>query len=266
MRLLSVDASELAPALERVGVERGRILFVHSAFSQMKWIRVTPIQVIEILQDAVGKEGTLAMPAFAMTGSSKEWLEQHQSFDWRKTPSQVGMLTEVFRRMKGTERSMHPTHSVTARGPDAAWLTQGHERSLTPFDEASPFQKMADRNALVLRLGEMSVMTFRHFADHKLQAHVALPIYGEREIPITLVDREKKQSSMVTRAHNPRVYCDHSPVLERLAREGGMRRERVGRFRMSLVPVQTYIDVYSQELEAGRIKHVPKTAPTEMHG
>src|SRR5205823_3882658 len=117
----------------------------------MASVRATPVQVVEILLRAVGEDGTLAMPAFAMTGGSKVYLEQNQRFDWRRTPSQSGMLTEVFRRMKNTERSMHPTHSVTAQGKDAKWLTEGHEYSTTAFDEHSPFQKMVDRDALVLR-------------------------------------------------------------------------------------------------------------------
>ncbi len=56
-------------------------------------------------------------------------------FDHEKMPSNVGAISEAFRRSHGVVRSVHPPHSVCAMGPLAAELTADHpmDRTLVDF-------------------------------------------------------------------------------------------------------------------------------------
>ncbi|HNR80653.1 MAG TPA: AAC(3) family N-acetyltransferase [Mesotoga infera] len=74
-------------------------------------------------------------------------------FDHEKAPSNVGAISEAFRRSHGVVRSVHPPHSVCAMGPLAAELTADHHMDRTPVGLYSPFRKLVERDDLVLFIG-----------------------------------------------------------------------------------------------------------------
>ena len=257
--LLATDTSTLTAALRRAGVGSGSLVFVQSAYDQMRSIAATPVELIEVLCAAVEDSGTVVMPTFPMSGLSYDYLAGTPTFDWRRTPSRSGLLTEVFRRMPGTERSLHPTHPVAARGRQAAWLTSQHERSTAPFDEHSPFQKMLDRGALIVSLGRFGAMTFRHLADHLLQAAIPYPIYVSEPTVVRAIAKDGTERVVVTRAHNPELTCNHRVVLESMARQRHLVTARAGRLPISVVPAIAYVDAYRQALDRGQLRYELKS-------
>jgi aminoglycoside 3-N-acetyltransferase len=241
---VSTDKAEFRRALQQLGICAGDIVFVHSSFDQMRSVRATATEITEILCESVGKSGTLAMPTFPMTGTSQEYLERNRVFDWRRTPSRAGILTEIFRRMPGTERSLHPTHAVAARGALAKWLTEGHERSLSPFDEYSPFYKLLSCDTLILRIGRFEAMTFRHLADHLIQDKIGHPIYNEAVTQVRAIGKDKKELVVSTKTHNPNISSNYEIVLKRMAREGLVKTTKAGRVPLALVKLSDYIESY----------------------
>lgn len=249
------------------------IVFVHSSWSEVSPLARRWRAVIELLQRGVGSGGTLVMPAYPMQGLSQSHLEQHPFFDCRRTPSKAGLLSEIFRRMRQVHRSLHPTHSVAAWGERAVELTTGHERSATPFDESSPFQKMYDAGAVVLNLG-VRRMTFRHLADHLIQNELPHDVYADQAIRVQLIDCEGVESWMETRGHNPFVTCNHPVVLDLLREEGGQlgsqsvrrsRRSRAGMvcqevsgMLLELIPVRTYVEAYHRCYRDGKLRYFPR--------
>jgi aminoglycoside 3-N-acetyltransferase len=252
---LPADKAELRRALRKLGIRAGDIVFVHSSFDQMRSVRATPAEIIEILCESVGESGTLAMPTFPMTGTSQEYLERNRVFDWRRTPSRAGILTEIFRRMPGTERSLHPTHAVAARGALAKWLTEGHERSRVPFDEHSPFHKLWSRDTLILRIGRFEAMTFRHLADHLIQDNIGYPIYNVDVTQVRVIGKDGKECVVSTKAHNPNLSCDHGIVLKRMAREGLVKTTKAGRVLLALVKLSDYIESYHRYHAQGVLRY-----------
>jgi aminoglycoside 3-N-acetyltransferase len=258
-RLPAVEKSALRQALYKLGIRPGDVVFVHSSLDQMRAIRATPVQIIEILCEAVGTSGTIVMPTFPMTGTSQAYLEQHPVFDWRRTPSRAGLLTEIFRRMPGTERSLHPTHSVAARGAAAKWLTEGHERCEGPFDERSPFQKLFQMDALILSIGQFSAMTFRHLADHLLQNKIPYAIYSDQPTNVRVIGKGGEAYDIFTKVHNPDLDCNHQIVLTRMAQEGTLKTAKVSRIPLAIVPVQTYVQAYQRYYALGLFHHYLKS-------
>jgi len=255
----AVDKGNLASALYDLGIRSGDVVYVRSSYDDMRSIRATPMEIIEILAEAVGATGTVVMPTYPMGGLSQAYLDQHPFFDWRRTPSRSGILTEVFRRMAGTERSINPTHPVAARGALAKWLTEGHECSAMPFDEHSPFQKLLQMNASVLSMGRFDSMTLRHFADHLIQDQIPYPIYNERPVRVRVIDKNGNESFIITKAHNPNLGCDHRIVLRHMIREGIVKHAKVGRVPLSLVRVQPYIAAYRRYNSTGLFRHYLKS-------
>jgi aminoglycoside 3-N-acetyltransferase len=253
--LFAVDKSAFRQTLEDLGIRPGDIVYVRSSYDDMRSIRATPIELITILCEAVGRSGTIVMPTYPMTGRAQQYLDQHPLFDWRRTPSRSGMLTEIFRRLPDTERSINPTHPLAARGALAEWLTEGHERSETPFDGHSPFQKLFERNALVLSIGDFDHLTLRHFADHLTQDKIPYPIYSERPTKVRVIGKDGKESFMLTKAHNPALDCNTEAALARMIRDGVLRTTRVGRVPLSIVRLQPYIEAYRRYYAEGLVQH-----------
>jgi hypothetical protein len=119
-----VTAREICEALRHVGVKAGDHLLVHSSLRAVGPIDGGVDAMVDGLLDAVGPDGTLAMPSFHYTRPLPEpW------FDPATTPGKTGWLTEVFRRRPGVLRSLHPAHSVSAIGPRAASFLADHRTS-----------------------------------------------------------------------------------------------------------------------------------------
>lgn len=230
----------------------GRVVFLHSAWSAAKPWRIGAQEFLELLCQTIGHGGTLVTPAYPMTGSSQAYLESNPVFDWRLTPSETGVLTELLRSMPGSDRSLHPTHSVVARGALASWITKGHERCETPFNEHSPFQKMYDCQAVVVNVG-IHLMTFRHLADHFLKEELPHPVYAERSVRVRLIDREGGVHHLETRGHNPDYRVDYTRVVRRLCDQGKLSRLQLGGVAVDIVPVRPFVDEYCRAFRDGDV-------------
>ncbi|WP_162268047.1 AAC(3) family N-acetyltransferase, partial [Thiohalocapsa sp. ML1] len=107
------DARALCSHLEsRIGADFD-CLMVHSSINKLApMYRGGPLELVKALLELVGPERTLAMPAFYFgdpkIGGLLDTLRARPELDLRRTPSQVGMATELFRRMPGVLCSRHP--------------------------------------------------------------------------------------------------------------------------------------------------------------
>lgn len=150
-----------------LGVKKGDILLVHSSLSSIGWVCGGAQAVVMALQQVIGENGTLVMPAHSGDNSDpaewenppvpKEWIqaiyENMPAFDVNLTPTRgMGKIAELFRTLPGVYRSNHPQVSFAALGNHAYDITYNHH--LTPqFGMESPLGKMYNLNAKVLLLG-----------------------------------------------------------------------------------------------------------------
>lgn len=131
------------------GLRPGGIVLVHSSLSSMGRVPGGPETVIRGLTRALGPEGTLLLPAL-----SYEHVGARQPvFDLLRTPANVGVIPEHFRKRPGTVRSVHPTHSVCGIGPRLHDILGEHHLDQTPCGEHSPYRKLRDLSGQILFLG-----------------------------------------------------------------------------------------------------------------
>ena len=167
-------ADELRRHLEQRLEPRFEILMVHSSVNHLEPMYTgTPLELLRMLMDLCGPERTLAMPAFYFgdprIDDAVESYRRQPTFDVRRTPSQMGMLTEMFRRTKGVQHSLHPTHRICALGPLATKLTSGHETAGSTFGRGTPFEFMAAHDTLILGIGKrFDVLTQVHHVEDLL--------------------------------------------------------------------------------------------------
>ena len=132
------------------------ILMLHSSFDGLlPMYKGTARELVSALIELCGPKRTLVMPAFVMGGRTYNTSEYFRTrpFDVRRTPSEMGLVAEIFRRTPQVLRSLHPTCSVCALGPLSGELTTGHHVSESGMSPDSPFGLMTRRHTAILGMG-----------------------------------------------------------------------------------------------------------------
>ncbi|OIJ11286.1 AAC(3) family N-acetyltransferase [Anaerobacillus alkalilacustris] len=111
------------------------------------------------------EEGLLVFPthtwSYINSGNPTYYVDE--------SPSCVGVLTDLFRKRPGVNRSWHPTHSVAALGKDAEAFTTGDEKFDTPCARGSVWGKLLDRKAQIMLVGvDLKRNTFIHGVEEWL--------------------------------------------------------------------------------------------------
>ena len=188
-----VSRAELAAGLARLGIEAGDSVFVHSSLKSLGYVEGGAASVVQALQQAVGPQGTLLLPTYYLPGGSILATCQLPGyvFDVRKHGSHMGRLPQAFLAGAGIERSVHPTHSVSAWGRHAAYLTEAHHRAPSTFGAGSPWQRLLElEQAKVLGLGvSMGPVTFYHVLEDALGAAFPLPVWDAQSYSLPCIDR-----------------------------------------------------------------------------
>ncbi len=196
MRFLhgTFDSSDLRKHLElRIGTDFD-ILMVHSSVNHMyPMFTDTPLDLVKMLMAYCGPDKTLVMPAFYFgdpkIGGAYTTLSQKPRFDLKRVPSQMGLATEMFRRMPGVLQSRHPVYRVAALGPMAQDLVKGHEFVEYPNGIGSPFDFMAHHNTRIIGLGKtFQVLTQAHHVEGVMGDAFPVPRGNGPDLPITVID------------------------------------------------------------------------------
>jgi aminoglycoside 3-N-acetyltransferase len=170
------------------------ILMVHCSYNSLTpMYRDNPGKLLKTFLRITGPDRTLAMPAFFFGAPEKYYLDYYRAnplFNVRRTMSQMGIVSELFRHLSVVLRSLHPTHSVCALGPLAEELTCSHHLSSAECGPLSPFGVMARYKTVILGVGTEYYRSLTQV--HAIEDHMGpdFPIPREREEPIrvTLID------------------------------------------------------------------------------
>lgn len=174
-----VNLEHVQRGLIHLGIETGSSVMVHSSLSSFGYVEGGALTVIQALVQQVSKEGTILMPAFVqkINGKKASYMERRKVWDIRKSPSDVGLITETFRKMKGVVRSDHPICSISAWGKGANEATEGQKTAYgrpsyfdlsdeTCFGIGSPWDWMYEHNTHYLFIGvDFNVCSILHYAQ-----------------------------------------------------------------------------------------------------
>jgi aminoglycoside N3'-acetyltransferase len=204
-----VTRADLAQDLARLGIAPGDTVFLHSSLKSLGYVEGGASSVIAALQDAVGPEGTLLVPTYYLpAGTVKATCElEGYVFDPRSHGTNMGRLPETFLAEAATHRSVHPTHSVSAWGRYAAYLTEAHHLAPSIFGEGSPWQRFVGiEGAKVLGLGvSMGPVTFYHVVEDALGERFPERVWEAGSYSLPCLDREGKRCEVPVRPFAPGV-------------------------------------------------------------
>lgn len=227
--------------LWELGVGDGDLLFVHSKMGDASLPETSAC--LAALTQAVAESGTLAIPTFNFGFCSGK------PYDYRKTPSEMGLLTELARRDPRARRIHHPIYSFALFGREADVLSKSI-RNISAFGDDSFFAELRRRNGkiLLINLEIREAFTFLHHVeemsgcDYRYVKTFTGPVIDEK-------GRETLGTcKMLVRNLEMGVETDAEPMGKRLDQLGLVKTGRLGRWKTRL-------------LEAGLVFEAAKDAP-----
>ncbi len=240
-----ISKQKLINDFNKIGIKKDDSVLVHSSLSKIGFVDGGAETVVNALFECVGENGTLLFPTFSASGRNKTYLEQNPYFDRKNTPSQMGIITEYFRKLNDVFRSFHPTDSVCAKGRLAEYYTNSHFGQLTPYNEYSPFRKLCLMNGKILMLGTTlngactNLHTLEDAVDFKF------PVYDNKIFEVEMIDEKGNKSIMKTKVHNPEYSakrnCDAlKPMFEK---EGLLIKGSIGEAQSMLIDANKMLEV-----------------------
>ncbi len=159
---------DLMNTLTTMAPSSADVIFVHSSLSALGYIRGGAQTVLSSLRDwSNGKTLCLTTHSYCYPNERG----QCETFDVHETPSRVGAISDLFWRQPGVLRSVHPTHSLAAYGPNAEKLIRGHESCSTPCGKGTPYERLVQEDSGVLMFGAtMNTYTLFHTAEDAAMA------------------------------------------------------------------------------------------------
>jgi aminoglycoside 3-N-acetyltransferase len=264
-RLLGYGGTQLKARLRAAGVCESDTLLVHSNFKPDSGFQGGPLDIVNALLELVGERGNLLMVSIPFRGTAYDYLSQGKVFNVNKTISMMGLITEMFRRRKGTLRSLHPTHPVLAYGKDARWLVADHERCLYPCGPGSPFEKFRQLKGKLLFFDvSFRSITFFHYVEDVLRDQLPFPVYSDRLFSVPAVDLQGAKRIVQTYAFNNDVRRLAEKLEAEMQGQGMIRHGRVGNSRFSLATSEDVVACFTAMVRAGNLPYEPATSATPV--
>ena len=181
----------LSKRLTSLNISPSSIIMIHSSLLRFGIFEGGVEGFFNCIMDSLRGDCTVLMPAFNSN------FEKTRKWFACKTKSEAGILTEYFRGLPNTVRTIHPFHSVIAYGKFADDFLQCRSRS--SFGKDSVFDLLLKLNAYNLSLGVGFVggATFVHHVEEVCQ----VPYRHYKEFPGDVYDLEDKRISQVFRMY-----------------------------------------------------------------
>ena len=219
---LLTEADLTAILTERLGLRSGDVVYMHSSVDRLN-LGFPFYRILPLIQNVIGENGTVLFPTYPNRSpvSSYEYLRAGHVFDVRRTPSFTGLLTEFGRRHPRAIRSLHPTKSVCAIGPDAEWLTLTHQASPYPYDVPSPYYKLIECDAKIVGIGVWTeYLSFVYCIDDAMKSNPPVRTYHPEVFRARCMNYSGDEEIVETYAHDmqrcihdiPQFMKRHVPV------------------------------------------------------
>lgn len=257
--------TSLVQDFEKLGLQPGMTVLVHSSMSALGWVCGGPVAVILALEQILGESGTLVMPTHTGGLSDPEFWgdppvpetwwniikNEMPAFDKDLTPTRgMGVIPETFRKQVNVLRSNHPLYSFAAWGKHTEFITERNNNSLYDFsqNETSPLGRVYDLDGFVLLLGvDYSNNTSFHLAEYKAEYP------GKKVIDEGCPVMENGQRTWITFKDIVLNSDDFSLIGNTYEQSHSIAESRVGQAKATLISQRSLVDYATTWMEINRL-------------
>ena len=142
------NKQQLKDQLESMGLKGDETILIHSSMKAIGAVDGGADTVLDAWMEYF-KDGLLLLP----THTWKTVNADNPVYNPDTTPSCVGLLTNMFMKRDGVIRSLHPTHSMSGYGKNAAEYLAGEEYNNTPCTPGGCYDRLKEVGGKVLLVG-----------------------------------------------------------------------------------------------------------------
>lgn len=190
---------------EELKISKGSIVFIHSSVDNLN-IKFDTLRLLEILLETVGEEGTLVFPCWHFTYRAEDYLRSGKVFDVRRSPSALGMLSEMARRYPGAKRSLHPTNSIVTIGKNAEAIVGSHHLDMYPCGEKSPYYLAMQMGGIIAGIGvNANFMSFVHCPEDVMKQQFPIKTRLDEVFEAKIKKEDGSVETIKTLAAHPQI-------------------------------------------------------------
>ena len=221
---MNVLHNDIVEGLRDSGIEAGDTVLLHCSLKSIGFVEGGADTVIDAFVEVLGEDGTLLMPSF-QHGSEFFLVDRGCRFDVRTSPSEVGKVTETFRKRPNVIRSLNPTHCTAGVGKMAGKILSGHEFCPVSCGWGSPYHKICVNRGKIVLLGVgHNSNTTLHFVENVSGAPTVCPI----KYKAIVVDNYGQEIEVGTYPHMPSLPRKYTKVEKLLIEAGYQTSAKVG--------------------------------------
>jgi aminoglycoside 3-N-acetyltransferase len=195
------------------------------------------------------------MVSMPYSGSTQDYLKGKPTFDVRKSPSYMGMVSESFRKRDGVLRSLNPAHPVLAFGPKAEWIVADHDKCIYSCGPGSPFEKLLQLDGkIVVYHVRFPTISYVHYAEHVVEKMLPFPLYDSETFEVPTIDAQGELRVVKTRPFSPEAVRRRRPheAVDQLRKKGLIKSKRVGNSGVLVITARESLECYVGETRAGK--------------
>lgn len=147
-KIANYNKQQLKDQLESMGLKGDETILIHSSMKSIGEVDGGADTVLDAWMEYF-KDGLLLLP----THTWKTVNADNPVYNPYTTPSCVGLLTNMFMKRDGVIRSLHPTHSMSGYGKNAAEYLAGEEYNNTPCTPGGCYDRLKEVGGKVLLVG-----------------------------------------------------------------------------------------------------------------
>jgi aminoglycoside N3'-acetyltransferase len=164
---------------------RENFIIIHSDVVGLEFKNFSLPKLWEVIFYGIGPGKTYLFPAFSFSFLKKK------IWDYHKTPSDAGILSEYFRKIISFNRTFHPIHSLSVYGKNAQDVP--YQNCNSSFGKGSVWEwlcKNKDVCNLSLGIGLNGGATICHYAEENIVVNYRkyIPLEGQ------IIDKDKKKT------------------------------------------------------------------------
>ncbi|MCK4720770.1 AAC(3) family N-acetyltransferase [bacterium] len=203
-----ISRERLVGDLQSLGICEGDVVLLHSSLKSIGYVDGGPNTVLEAITEVIKPSGSLVIPTYHMVNYNMydTCLDKKYVFDPRTADTFLGLIPSAFLKFPRIERSIHPTHSVSALGKDAKYITEAHHLASSTFGTDSPWDRLMKLDGKVLGLGvTMGPVTFYHILEDLMLDEFPIPARMTETYGLSCRDWNGNLIKVPVNPHDPEI-------------------------------------------------------------
>ena len=232
-------------------------ILLHTSEMNIGKFLIRKEELADVLINKVNlSKNTLVIASLSFSESMYDYVVKNKKrvYDVKSSPNMMGILNEIIAKQPGSIRSLHPTHSAVALGPNALFYVKDHEMDETPFGKNSPWWKIIKSNGNILLFGAPKNITSIHAVEDAIGDVYPWKIYLRKKYIFDVIDADGTHHSVRTTCHNPAtsIRRTHLPdFIQELKNNGLWESHPIGASEIVLLNARGMAMAYLNWVEQG---------------